>query len=34
MKRISGPEREEIAWGWRRHNEELHNLYAPPDILG
>jgi hypothetical protein len=27
--------REKVAGGWRRlHNEELHNLYGSPDILG
>jgi hypothetical protein len=30
-----GPKREEVAGCWRRlHNEELHNLYASPDIVG
>jgi hypothetical protein len=34
MRRIFGPKREEVAGGWRRlHNEELHNLYATPDII-
>jgi hypothetical protein len=34
LKRIFGPEREEVAGGWRRlHNEELHNLYASPVII-
>jgi hypothetical protein len=29
-----GPTREEVARGWRRlHNEELHNLYATPNII-
>jgi hypothetical protein len=29
-----GPKREEVAGGWRRlHNEELHNLYASPNII-
>jgi hypothetical protein len=33
-RRIFGPKREEVAGGWRRlHNEELHNLYASPDII-
>jgi hypothetical protein len=28
-----GPKRKELAGGWRRlHNEELHKLYASPDI--
>jgi hypothetical protein len=32
--RIFGPKREEVAEAWRRlHNEELHNLYASPDII-
>jgi hypothetical protein len=26
-----GPKSKEVVGGWRRlHNEELHNLYAPP----
>jgi hypothetical protein len=29
LRGIFGPNREEVAGGWRRlHNEELHNLYA------
>jgi hypothetical protein len=33
-RRIFGPKREEVAAGWRRlHNEELHNLYASPNII-
>jgi hypothetical protein len=32
--RIFGPKREEVAGGWRRlNNEELHNLYASPNII-
>jgi hypothetical protein len=35
LRRIFGPKREEVAGGWGRlHNEELHNLYASPDIIG
>jgi hypothetical protein len=34
LRRIFGPMREEVAGRWRRlHNEELHNLYASPDII-
>jgi hypothetical protein len=34
LRRIFGPEGEKVAGGWRRlHNEELHNLYAPPNII-
>jgi hypothetical protein len=34
LRRIFGPKREECAVGWRRlHNEELYNLYAPPNII-
>jgi hypothetical protein len=34
LRRIFGPKREKVAGGWRRlHNEELHNLYASPDIV-
>jgi hypothetical protein len=34
LRRIFGPEREELAGGWRRlHNEELHNLYPSPTII-
>jgi hypothetical protein len=29
LRRIFGPETEEVAGGWRRqYNEELHNLYT------
>jgi hypothetical protein len=32
--RLFGLRREEVAGGWRRlHNEELHNLYASPNII-
>jgi hypothetical protein len=34
LKTIIGPKKEEVAGDWRRlHNEELHNLYAPPNII-
>jgi hypothetical protein len=33
-RRIFGLKREEVAGGWKRlHNEELHNLYASPNII-
>jgi hypothetical protein len=35
LKRIFGSKREEVAGGWRTlHNEELHNLWASPNITG
>jgi hypothetical protein len=35
LRRLFGPNREEVTGGWRRlHNEELHNLYASPYITG
>jgi hypothetical protein len=34
LRRIFGPKREEVSGSWRRlHNEELHNLYASPNII-
>jgi hypothetical protein len=35
LKRIFGPPKsEEVAGGWKRlRNEELHNLYASPNII-
>jgi hypothetical protein len=34
LRRIFGSEREEVAGGWRRlHNDELHNVYALPNII-
>jgi hypothetical protein len=34
LRRICEPKREEVAGGWRRlHNEELHTLYASPNIV-
>jgi hypothetical protein len=29
MRRIFGPNRDEVTAGWRnKHNEELHNMYS------
>jgi hypothetical protein len=34
LRRIFGPERDEVIGGWRKlHNEELHNLYSSPSII-
>jgi hypothetical protein len=34
LRRIFGPNRDEIIGGWRKlHNEELHKLYSSPDII-
>jgi hypothetical protein len=35
LRRIFGPKRDGAMRGWRKlHNEELHNLYSSPDIIG
>jgi hypothetical protein len=35
LRRIFGPERQEVTGDWRRlNNEELHNLYASSNISG
>jgi len=31
--RVFGHKREEVAGGWRRPHNELHNLYVSPDII-
>jgi hypothetical protein len=32
--RIFGPKRKEIIGGWGKlHNEELRNLYSPPNVI-
>jgi hypothetical protein len=33
LRGIHGPKREEVAGGWKRQHEELHNLKASPDII-
>jgi hypothetical protein len=33
LRRIFGPKRREMAGGWRRLHEELHNLQTLPDIM-
>jgi hypothetical protein len=34
LRRIFGPEKDEVTGGWRKlHNEELHNLYSSPSII-
>jgi hypothetical protein len=33
LRGIFGPKREEVAGGWRRLHEGLHNLYTSPSII-
>jgi hypothetical protein len=35
LRRIFGPKRDEVIGGWRTlHDEELHDLYCSPSIIG
>ena len=35
LRRIFGPERDEVIEEWRKlHNEKLNDLYSSPNILG
>jgi hypothetical protein len=35
MRRIFGPKRDEATGEWRRlHNEEVNDLYSPPNTIG
>jgi hypothetical protein len=33
LRRIFGHKREDVVRGWRRLHNELHNLYASPNIV-
>jgi hypothetical protein len=34
LKRIFGPKRDEVTEDWRKiHNEEINDLYSPPNII-
>jgi hypothetical protein len=33
LRRIFGPKRDEIRRGWRKLDEELHNLYSSPQKI-
>jgi hypothetical protein len=34
LRRIFGPKRDEVTGDWRKHcNEELNNLYSPPNMI-
>jgi len=33
LRRIFGPRRGEVAGGWKRLHNELHNLFASPKII-
>jgi hypothetical protein len=34
LRGMFGPKKDEVTWDWRKlHIEELHNLYASPNII-
>jgi hypothetical protein len=34
LRRTFGPKKDVIIGGYRKlHNEELHNLHSPPDVI-
>ena len=34
LRRIFGPKRKKVIWGWRKqHNKEPNNLYSSPNII-
>jgi hypothetical protein len=34
LRKMFGTKRDKVAGGWRQlHNEGLHNLYCPPNII-
>jgi hypothetical protein len=35
LRRIFGPKKDEVTGEWRNiHNEDHHDLYPPPSIIG
>jgi hypothetical protein len=35
LRSLFGPKRDGVTGGWKKlHNEELHNLYSSPSIIG
>jgi hypothetical protein len=35
LQKILGPKRDEVVGEWRRlHNEDLHEVYSSPNIIG
>jgi hypothetical protein len=34
LRRIFGPKRDEVTWGWRKlRNKDLHDLYSSPNMV-